>query len=358
MTRALGTAVLGAACALCAATFSIASLYVPGFGLLALGLGTAAWVSAAARGARVERGLAGATVEEGVPYPVRLALSTGALPAPGGELHEPLLAAPIPVGGHRRRRVTVHVRFQRRGRRHVPPSRLVIRDPLHLAARVVVGAADEVLVLPRIEPVLAGGADAAGLGQSGRGGGSAAMAELELDSLRPYRLGTPASRIHWPTVARTGTMMERRLVSDGDARPLVVLDPRDPADGEALDRAVRAAASLCVHLAREDGCALLLPGDRRAADIRPDLRAWPPLHARLATVAGGERVPSLSRLERSGAIFWVTGAAGGAMPSSLRRATAGARFLVTPGTRAGTAAFSVAGCQGYRLAGAGRRAAA
>ena len=86
--------------------------------------------------------------------------------------------------------------------------------------------------------------------------------------------------------------MERRLRSDGDTRPLVVLDPRRPAREEDLDAAVRAAASLCVHLARAGGCALLLPGDRRPTVLESTLIGWPHLHVRLALVddrAGPER---------------------------------------------------------------------
>ena len=60
--------------------------------------------------------------------------------------------------------------------------------------------------------------------------------------------------------------MERKLISEADSRPLVVLDPRAPESPEALDAAVRAAASLTVHFAKRGGCGLLLPGDRRAHD--------------------------------------------------------------------------------------------
>ena len=54
--------------------------------------------------------------------------------------------------------------------------------------------------------------------------------------------------------------MERKLISEADSRPLVVLDPRAPASQDALDASVRAAASLTVHFARKTGCGLLLPG--------------------------------------------------------------------------------------------------
>ena len=153
--------------------------------------------------------------------------------------------------------------------------------------------------------------------------------------------------------------MERRLIPDADSRPLVVLDPRRPASEEALDAAVRAAASLAVHLAREGGCSLLLPGDRRATEIDPELRSWPQQHVRLALVEAGDGAPFAGRLERLGAILWVTAAPGADAPPGLKRAAAGARYVVTPEPIAGrAAAFEVAGCQAYRVGartGGGRR---
>jgi uncharacterized protein (DUF58 family) len=270
---------------------------------------------------------------------------------------EPLLGRPIPLGGRAARRSRVDVRFERRGRRTLEPARLVIQDPLGLARRELAAPPLELIVLPRVEPVLApDGAAASGVApRSARP--LAAAAEVEPDALRPYRQGAPAARIHWPTVARSGVVMERRLVADADSLPLVVLDPRRPPSPEALDSAVRAAASLCVHLARRGGCSLMLPGDRRAAEIDPELRAWPPLHIRLALVEAADGPPVPGRLERAGALFWVAAGAG-APPPGLARAAAAQRFLVTPVPSGPAAAsFVVAGCAGRPLGHAGRRAA-
>src|SRR5680860_737120 len=179
------------------------------------------------------------------------------------------------------RRVSVDVSFERRGRRLLEPGTLVIRDPLALAVREVTASGDdqhqELLVLPCVKPLLS--ADARGAGADGSVGGPDAggsraqlrgrlqrsAAELDIDGLRPYREGTPASRIHWPVVARSGEMVERRLSADADSAPLVVLDATAPPSEEALDRAVRAAASLCVHLARRGGCAAAVRGLGRFA---------------------------------------------------------------------------------------------
>ncbi len=198
------------------------------------------------------------TVEEEQPYPLRLELRQGLLPPPGGELREPLLEAPIPLAGRTAGKVRIEVRFARRGKRVIEPGTLTISDPLRLAVREIASAGEpaELLVLPRIEPVLAApgsGAGGSGVGPDS-GGGRAALrgrmdgsaAELDLDGLRPYREGTPASRIHWPAVARSGEMLERRLTADSDSAPLVILDATAPPSEEALDKAVRAAASLCV----------------------------------------------------------------------------------------------------------------
>jgi uncharacterized protein (DUF58 family) len=348
VSRALAAVLLGVALDLCAAAFDSPSLYVPGVALALLGVAASVWVAVAAQGATVARSLGPPSVEEQRAYPVRIdvRLPLGSL---AGELMEPLLGRPISVRRARRRRIRVDVHFARRGRRVLEPARVVIRDPLGLAERVRESPPGEVLVLPAVEPVVAEGG---GTGRRGAHDGGALVAEvaqLELDSLRPYRQGAPASRIHWPTSARTGEMMERHLVAEADSRPLVVLDARGAWSDDALDSAVRAAASLCVHLARAGGAALLLPGDRRAAEIDRDLRAWPPLHARLALVEANARPPAAARLERAGPIFWVT-PGGGEPPAGIQRAAASARWLVRPGEWPGHAAsFTVAGCGGYRL---------
>jgi len=369
IARPLVTALLGLALCLAAATFDSASLYVPGVGLIVLAVGAVGWVTLAARDATVTRRAGPQTVLEGDPYQLRVEVSSGVLPPPGGELLEPLLGWPLPIAGRWSRRLRINVRFSRRGRRVLEPGVLVIRDPLRLYVREVSGAGgEEVLVLPRVQPVTAPGGSGAGPGQRGALGAEhglagrkldASAAELEIDGLRPYREGAPASRIHWPSVARRAEMLERRLVAELDSAPLVLLDASAPASEEALDKAVRAAGSLCVWLARHGGCAVLLPGDRRPISIGHDMSAWSAVHIRLALVEESGPPPAGSLGPRAGAVLWVTGADLRAAPRALERLPAGARYVVIPEPLPGVPpAFEVAGCTGCLLDRARRSVAA
>jgi uncharacterized protein (DUF58 family) len=373
VARSIATALLGVGLCLIGAAFDSASLYLPGAALAIVALICAVWVRLAAAGARVLRAPGPSTVVEDEPFRIRVEARLGWLPAPGGELADPLLAEQRPLAGQRAARLDGMATLPRRGRVRLPPSILTLRDPLRIGARRVVGPdGPELLVLPRVEPVTfaaaAGGDNGAagrlaGLGAAARGAASwqddSSSDGLDLDGLRPYREGTPASRIHWPTLARRGEMMERRFVPESASAPLVVLDASVPEGDEALDAAVRAAASLCVALARADGAALLLPGDRRPIEIDHDLGAWPGVHKRLALVDAGAK-PSLGGLgPRSGAVLWVTGAARPAPPRELERLPVRPRYLVTPRAPDGAvAAFEVGGCVGVALDRVQRGAAA
>jgi uncharacterized protein (DUF58 family) len=368
MKRAAGSAALGAVLLLCAAMFAMRSMYIPGITFLVLGAGFAIWVTLASAGARLEREPGPATVEEEAAWPLKIVVTTGVVPPPGGEVVEPLLKTPLrlsqmSVGRDGKRRLRVEVRFSRRGRRVIEDARLIVRDPLGLASREIEAGADvgEVLVLPRLEPVLAvEGGGAPGTQHRGRdgddgGGGRAPAPEMELDVLRPYRPGAPAMRIHWPTLARTGELMERRFVADPRARPLIVVDSYQPVGERELDAAMRAAASLAHHLARFGGCGVLLPGDRRPTLLRQDMRSFAEVHARLALLEPASSLPALSRRPGAGPVVWVT--ASHAIPSLPARMGAGWVVAPHPLAAGAPAEFRVGGCIGQRLAAVWREAA-
>jgi uncharacterized protein (DUF58 family) len=367
MRPAATTAFLGLLLILVAATFDAEPLYVPGTGFIVLAAAAAAWVQVGARGVRVRRTVATRRALEEQPVTIDLVVSAGRLPLPSGLIEDDLLPAPATMaGGRRRTELHINARFARRGRKLLPPPRIIVSDPFGLATRVVVADEPaEVLILPRLEPVVTPPGDGDGSGLVARRGRPSIAAEVDLDGLRPYRVGAAASRIFWPGVARGGELMERRLRADGDTRPLVVLDPRRPAREEDLDAAVRAAASLCVHLARAGGCALLLPGDRRPTVLESTLIGWPNLHVRLALVddRSGPNVAGLAA--RRGPLLYVAAHAPARAPRALAHAVGGGRYLIVPGRgatgnghRSGRReVFTVAGCIGYELTGARRRIA-
>jgi uncharacterized protein (DUF58 family) len=359
---------IGLAMVLAGAAFDSPSLYVPGLALAILSLGLRAWVSVGARSTRLERLTGPWSVVEGQDYPASLRIRS-AVPLPGGQLVDPLLDRPRPLGMRPPRQLSANARFERRGRRVLEPARLVIADPLGLhEGEVKSSGGVEVLVLPRIEPVLADDgsgspADEERPDGSERGIGGAGLdtgaIEFEVDGLRPYRVGSPASRIHWPTVARSGELFEHKLVTGGRASPLVVLDASEPASEDWLDEAVRAAASLCFHLARAGGCAVALPGEARLLEIGAGLRAWPKVHARLALVEPGGPAPRLRRWPRGELVFWVTARRDPSLPRGAGAPGTAVGFLVAPeAAGGGPSAFTVGGCRGRRLEPERRPAAA
>jgi uncharacterized protein (DUF58 family) len=366
--RAPATAALGALFVFVGLGFGLTAAIVCGVALLGLAIAAVAWVELATRGGSLERQPGPSRLQESEPYPLRIQLTRTLLPPPGGELTDPLLDRGVPVGPGWSRQVERAVWLTTPGRVRLDPARLIVRDPLGLWQRELTSqAALDLVVLPRIDPVRWVGPGAEPRGQSpGSGHASDAVsrrggpAQFEVDGLRPYQDGSPASRIHWPAVARTGEMIERRLVAGGEPRPLVVFDPRGASQPADRERAMRAAASLCIELARSGGCDLLLPGERRPLTIDPALRAWPEAHVRIA-VSNPDAGPPLSAALRGSAVLWVT--AGRVLPAAVRGLRAGS-FLITASGSRRAAVFRVSGCFGYPVDGqatrrvAGQRAAA
>ncbi|MCW3010514.1 MAG: hypothetical protein JWO90_918 [Solirubrobacterales bacterium] len=357
MRPAALTVALGVLLLLVAATFDAEPMYVPGAGFALLGAMAIAWVTLGSLGLEVERTVAVKTVVENHPVDVAIRVRAGLTPLLTGTVEEDLLDAPAPLAlGQREMALRIHARFAHRGRRVLPPVRVVVRDPFGLAGRTLVaGGEAELLVLPAVHPVATLGGGGEGGVLSPKAGRPRMAAEVELDGVRPHRPGAPASRIQWSVFARTGELWERKLLADADSRPLLVLDPRTAGAEDpraALDAAVRALASLAVALAKEGGCSVQLPGDKRPTVIEPGLGAWPRVHVRLALIADDGSAPSLAGVSsRSGPVVYVAARPIARPPRALRGGSV--RVLVTPstpGTPPGRRAlFSVAGCTGHQL---------
>ena len=351
---------LGALLVLAGAVFDSPALYVPGLALALLAGAAWGWVELATRGVLVERLPWPTQVTEGESHRLAYRLRGGRLPLPGAELHDSALGQPAKLSSRPGEQLELEVDFPRRGRVRLDPPRLRLGDPLGMRSAEIEGTGSgELLVLPRVEPVhwrREGPHGDAG-GDAPEWGGAGGRLELrspefEIDGLRPYRPGMPASRIHWPTVARSGELIERRVVSGGDTGPLVILDAGGGPDADSLDRAVRAAASLCLHLARGVGCSLLLPGEGRLLRIDPRLSSWPGAHARLALVEPAASPARPPRAAGRGLVIWITAAG---LPAPRASAVA---YVVSPHPVAGVpVAFTVAGCSGQRAGTRGSAAA-
>ncbi len=368
MSRAVGVAAAGVLLLLLALTFDAAPLFVPAVGFLALAAILPAWVALSASGSSVDRRFEADRVVEGEPLEATLEVRASKLGLPGGAVDDPLVPAPVqlegalsPWRGARTAHVRLVTRFPRRGLHHLEPPCLIVTDTLELArsVRMSRSPAKDVLVLPRTEAVQWAAGERAGRSDASAGAAHAEpFAAVDIDGLRPYRTGTPASRIHWAALARGAGLLERRLQADGETRPLVIVDARGDGPEENLDAAVRAAASLVLELARGGGCGLLLPGERRPLNVEGDLAAWPSAHAKLALVQPSTRAPVLAGATRPGPVIYVAAQPLDRLPAGLAGAGSGARILVLPtqcsSRPAAAPSFSVAGCQGFVLRAAGR----
>ena len=303
--RATAVALAGLGLILIALLFDASPLFVPAVALILIGLAAPAWVWVSASGARAERHLQAERVVEDQPLEATIEVRRSHLGLPGAEVVDPFTGSRLELGGPlspftggQVANVRVVTRFPRRGLQRLAPPSLVVRDPLDLARveRTSAAAAQQLLVLPRTERVRWLSSSRGRRFDLPEGDSPAeAFAAVDVDGLRPYRVGTPASRIHWPAVARGAGLIERRLKADGDSRPLVVLDARGSGPPELLDAAVRAAASLTLEFARSGGCGLLLGGEQRVTAVDRELITWPAAYARLAMVQGGPlaRAPGL-----------------------------------------------------------------
>ena len=353
--RAVAVAGAGVALVLVAFVFDATPLFVPGVAFALLGIGAPAWVCCLTRVAGVDRRLEQDRVVEGEPLEAMLEVRGW---VPGGEVLDPLAGDPVPLPSARRTAIRVLARFDRRGVRRLEPPALRLRDPLALAecTRTAAGPRQDVLVLPRTEPVRWAGRGGEAAGAAAARSRAELLAAVEVDGLRPYRRGTPASRIHWPALARGAGLLERRLRVDGDQTPLIVLDARGSEPREHLDAAVRAAASLTVELARAGGVRLLLAEERRALAIESDLAAWPAAHARLALVEGGPRAraPAFQAVRSAlGLVLYVAARRVDRLDSVFASEgwPGSAAILVVPAELAprGPVTFSVTGCVGVAV---------
>jgi uncharacterized protein (DUF58 family) len=153
-----------------------------------------------------------------------------------------------------RREVAYSIRSHVRGRHHLGPLALRVRDPFGLAtAATVLPGTTEVTVLPRVEALGGGHPRGDGVGAEGAVPHMVALHGEDDVAIRTYRDGDDLRRIHWPATAHRGELMVRQEDRPARRRAVLVLDSRSSghrgsgASG-SFEWAVTAVASMAVHL--------------------------------------------------------------------------------------------------------------
>ena len=96
-------------------------------------------------------------------------------------------------------------------------------------------------------------------------------ADLSFHALREYVPGDDRRMIHWRTSARTGTLMVRQFEDTRRTRTTVALATgvADYADPDEFEMAVSVAASLALHVLRDERELTFLAGARRLTAVIP-----------------------------------------------------------------------------------------
>jgi len=191
--------------------------------------------------------------------------------------------AELPVGG---RTVTVWLPSLRPHARHtelfavptdhrgvvtVGPVRVRRGDPFGLVSSDRSFAqALELLVHPRVV-ALASARPGLLRDLEGQATRDLSSSDLSFHALREYVPGDDRRMIHWRTSARTGTLMVRQVEDTRRTRTTVALatGTDDYADADELELAVSVAASLALHVLRDERELTFLAGPRRLGALTP-----------------------------------------------------------------------------------------
>lgn len=255
--------------------------------------------------------------------------------------------------------VAYTVRPDVRGRHRVGPLQVRVTDPLGLCeVPAQLAGADDVLVLPRVEP-LSGVDGARGWNGAGDAGERAAVATGEHGmGTREYRSGDDLRRVHWRSTARRGELMVRQDEQPRQQRATVLLDRRARAHrgtgpASSFERAVTAAASVASVLVAS-GYAVRLVGDATPGPWRQgrsaDAAGLLDVLADVAVSRSNDLGPALAAVGSGGDPGLVVAVLGRVSPEDVtqmaqvpRRGGAALALLVEPAARSADAALERTG---------------
>lgn len=262
-SRGLALLSTGAALLIAASFTGLRALAWPGGLLIGLVAAGALLAAFSARQPRVRRRLLPDRLAAGAPVRVTLDLERDSMGAGAWSVVEEKVppelsgaaALAVPSGWGRLRSLqTYQLGTHVRGRFPVGPSVWVTTDPLGLATtRRQLSGTNLLTVTPAIH-ALGGALRGAGAGLSGESAHRRSSLLGADDALiREYRPRDEMRRIHWPSTARTGSLMVRREEHAWEPSALILLDNRSEShtgvgSRSSFEWAVSAAASIGVHL--------------------------------------------------------------------------------------------------------------
>ena len=165
------------------------------------------------------------------------------------------------LGRHSSLTSRTKVRFGRRGLHTLAPVRAETSVPFGLFRRSRrLGAPTELLVLPRVYPMRRLGI--LGSTESSEPRMLRARIGEQITGSRIYAPGDPWQHIHWPNTARTAEPQVKEWERTSDDSLVIAFDSSRPQleDDDALDHAVRVAASVGDFVCRSGGTVRLLTG--------------------------------------------------------------------------------------------------
>jgi uncharacterized protein (DUF58 family) len=189
-------------------------------------------------------------------------------------------------------------------------------DPFRLVARrIAVAPPAHVIVYPTPAEVSpegrAPGAHPRGRQRSSTGGAPHALSGDELSGLRPYAPGDRLTRLHWPSLARSGELVVREFVEPEAGSLTLLVDLRPSAhSADSIEPTISRAAGLGVR-ALQDGLSVELctsAGDRVV--IAPGTSGRQTLLRALALLGPASAAPAVARRwgdRPTGGAVWATG---------------------------------------------------
>src|SRR5438105_2899030 len=153
------------------------------------------------------------------------------------------------VPARNKQTVSYGIVCRQRGRYRIGPLTIFVSDPFGLArVRLQTTGSSELLVYPQIEDL-----DGRHLTSQGVGAGESTVrhrfrSAAQFYTMREYVTGDDLRRIHWPSVAKTGSLMIRQDETTRRSAATVFLDNRGETLGASgspgFERAVSAAGSV------------------------------------------------------------------------------------------------------------------